>query len=420
MKTKVKNIFFLLILSVTGVLNAQTVNIGDLYITPGTIMSTVGAMDNKSSGNLFNDGDFYLYSHYNNDGLVTFSTGSKTGITRMRGLSVFQNLSGSMPMQWYDGEFNNNLVQPAFHLSNEVSISGTSDFQQGIIDDDNYGGLLVFENAANHINVSDASHVDGKVQKNGDVAFIFPIGDKQKYRFAGIAAPDEVLSSFTGKYFYNNSNALYSHNNKAGVIDLINNQEYWILDKTAGKSDVILTLSWDEATTTPANIVVSPQSAIHIVRWDVTQSLWVDEGGIVDSANKTVTTPINVSGYNVFTTARIDESQIVLPCNTLVVYNALSPNGDDKNDFFKIDGLSECSTDNTVEIYNRWGVKVFETNNYGSSGNVFKGYSEGRTTISKGELLPEGTYFYVLNFKYKSSSSTNQTIKKSGYLYLNN
>ena len=416
MKSKNKYILLTLLSLFSGILTAQTVNIGDLYITEGTIMSTVGAMDNKSSGNLFNDGDFFVYSHYNNDGLVTFSTGSTNGMTRMRGFSGSQEISGSSPMEWYNAEFKNSNIQPAFLLSNEVSISGTSDFQQGIIDDDNYGGLLVFEKGAESINVSDNSFVDGKVKKNGKDAFIYPIGDKNKYRFAGISAPTEVLSSFTGKYFYENSDALYPHNDRAEGITLINNQEYWTLDKTAGNSDVMLTLSWDEASTTPADILVSPQSSIHIVRWDAAQKLWIDEGGVVDSDKKTVTTPLNVSGYNVFTTARVDDSSIVLPCSTLTIFNAVSPNGDNKNDYFKIDGLTECSSDNTVEIYNRWGVKVFETNNYDSNGNVFRGYSEGRVTISKDKMLPTGTYFYILNFKYSGAKS--QTVKKSGYLYL--
>ena len=419
MKIGIKNIIFILVLFISGLMQAQTVNIGDLYISPGTIISTVGALDNKSTGTLFNDGDFYVYSHYNNDGLVSFTTGSTTGITRMRGMFGYQDISGSIPMEWYDGEFYNSKVQPAFHLSNEVSISGTSDFQKGIVDDDNYGGLLVFENNANHINVDNESHVDGKVKKNGNRSFIYPIGDKKIYRFAGISAPDELISSFTGKYFYDNSNSLYPHTSKSSSIGIINDQEYWTLDKTAGTSDVILTLSWDESTTTPANITVSPQSDIRIVRWDAAKNLWVDEGGIVDSVNKTVTTPINVSGYNVFTTARLDDS-IILPCSTLIVYNAVSMNDDGINDYFKIGGLTECSADNTVEIYNRWGVKVFETSNYGSNGNVFKGYSEGRTTISKGQLLPIGTYFYILNIKYKTATNLTQTVKKSGYLYLNN
>jgi gliding motility-associated-like protein len=416
MKSKNQNILLTLLLFCSGLLTAQTVNVGDLIIAPGTIVSTVGAMDNKSTGNLFNDGEFYLYSHYNNDGLVTFTSGTRSGMTRMRGLSGAQQISGTIPMEWYNAEFKNSTIQPAFDLSNEVSISGTSDFQQGIIDDDNYGGLLVFESGSKHINVSDNSYVDGKVQKNGQEDFIYPVGDKNKYRFAGISAPAEVLSSFTGKYFYENSNSLYPHINKASDINLINNQEYWTLDKTAGNSDVMLTLSWDETSTTPADVLVSPQSAIHIVRWDAAQNLWIDEGGVVDSDKKTVTTPVNVSGYNVFTTARVDEG-IVLSCSTLTVYNAVSPNGDNKNDYFKIDGLTECATDNTVEIYNRWGVKVFETNNYDSNGNVFRGYSEGRVTVSKDKLLPTGTYFYIINVRYPSVK--NQTIKKSGYLYLN-
>ncbi|MDA6072748.1 gliding motility-associated C-terminal domain-containing protein [Flavobacterium sp. AC] len=415
MKSKKQNIFLTLLSLLSLGLTAQTINTGDLYITEGTIMSSVGAVDNKSSGNLFNDGDFFVYSHYNNDGLVTFSTGSTKGITRMRGLSGSQEISGSAPIEWYNAEFKNSNVQPAFYLSNEVNIFGKADFQKGIVDDDNYGGLLVFEKGAEATNVSDNSFVDGKVQKNGKDAFIYPIGDKNKYRFAGISAPQEILSSFTAKYFYENSNVLYPHNDKAEGIQIINNQEYWTLDKTAGNSDVMLTLSWDETSTTPADILVSPQSEIHIVRWDASKKLWIDEGGIVDSDKKTVTTPINVSGYNVFTTARVDGG-IILACSTLIVHNAVSPNGDNKNDYFKIDGLSECSTDNTVEIYNRWGVKVFETNNYDSNGNVFKGFSEGRVTISGDRLLPTGTYFYILNIKYSGTKS--QTIKKAGYLYL--
>ena len=88
--SKNRSLFTLLLISYIGV--AQTVNVGDLYISPGTIMSTVGAMDNKSTGNLFNDGDFYVYSHYNNDGLVSFSSGSTTGITRMRGMFGYQDM----------------------------------------------------------------------------------------------------------------------------------------------------------------------------------------------------------------------------------------------------------------------------------------------------------------------------------------
>lgn len=391
----------------------QTTNIGEVSILPNTIMSTVETLDNVETGNFVNDGELFLYSHFNNDGLVTYTSGEK-GYTRFQG-TVLQKIEGSVPSEFYDVIFNNPSPQPAFHLYGEMRIGGNVDFFKGIVQDDDFGGLLVFENDATHTNTDNESHVDGEVRKNGNSEFQYPIGDKELYRYARISAPSEVLSSFTGKYFYENSNQLYSHLNKADRISLINNQEYWTLDKTGGNSDVMLTLSWDETATTPTDIVVSPQSSIHIVRWDVTQKRWIDEGGVVDSDKKTVTTPMNVSGYNVFTTARVDDN-VVLPCSKLIVHNAFSPNGDNRNEYFKIDGLTDCSSDNTVEIYNRWGVKVFETNNYDSNGNVFKGYSEGRVTMAKDKMLPTGTYFYILNIKYMGAKP--QTIKKSGYLYL--
>jgi hypothetical protein len=78
-----------------------------------------------------------------------------------------------------------------------------------------------------------------------------------------------------------------------------------------------------------------------------------------------------------------------------------------------IKGL-DCYTDNSIEIYNRWGVKVYETQGYDNSIRVFRGYSEGRVTINKSEPLPNGTYYYVL--KYKDFNGNGLT--KTGFLYL--
>jgi uncharacterized repeat protein (TIGR01451 family)/gliding motility-associated-like protein len=96
------------------------------------------------------------------------------------------------------------------------------------------------------------------------------------------------------------------------------------------------------------------------------------------------------------------------------VFNAFSPNGDSKNTRFYIQGL-ECYPDNTVEIYNRWGVLVYNIDKYNNEDRAFKGYSEGRSTIKQAEGLPVGTYFYIL--KYKDSDS--KAHEQSGYLYIN-
>ncbi|MNY32227.1 hypothetical protein D3C86_1664300 [compost metagenome] len=92
----------------------------------------------------------------------------------------------------------------------------------------------------------------------------------------------------------------------------------------------------------------------------------------------------------------------------------MSPNEDGMNDYFKIEGI-ENYEENNVEIYNRWGVKVFEASGYDNVTNTFKGFSEGRATVAKGEKLPVGTYFYIINAK---SETGGKSFKKSGYLYL--
>lgn len=101
----------------------------------------------------------------------------------------------------------------------------------------------------------------------------------------------------------------------------------------------------------------------------------------------------------------------------VVVYNALSPDGDGSNDIFLLDGI-DCYPKNRVEIFNRWGVSVFETRGYNNADKVFKGYSDGRSTVSRSSQLPTGTYFYVLSYEYQNGA-TARTIEKSGYLYIN-
>lgn len=105
---------------------------------------------------------------------------------------------------------------------------------------------------------------------------------------------------------------------------------------------------------------------------------------------------------------------LVLNGCEIKVFSAFSPNGDTKNSRFYIQGL-ECYPDNTVEIYNRWGVLVYDTDHYNNQDRVFVGVSQGRATVKQSDGLPAGTYFYTL--KYRDSGSNQHEL--SGYLYLN-
>ncbi|MEZ0131781.1 gliding motility-associated C-terminal domain-containing protein, partial [Flavobacterium sp. LBUM151] len=85
------------------------------------------------------------------------------------------------------------------------------------------------------------------------------------------------------------------------------------------------------------------------------------------------------------------------------IFNAVSANGDNQNERFYIQGL-ECYPDNSVQIFNRWGVLVFEREHYNNAEIAFRGVSEGRATIKDSNGLPEGTYYYIIRYKDKRSN----------------
>ncbi|MDW5289142.1 gliding motility-associated C-terminal domain-containing protein [Formosa sp. PL04] len=391
---------------------AQTVNEGMLYVGEGTAFSTVERFDNLSSGAFYNDGETFIYSHFNNDGVLDFY--ENTGVTNFMG-TANQNVSGTQISYLYNVLFNNSSNLNPFHLSGEINISGTTDFYDGIVDNDNYGGQITFNTNGSHVNTSDNSHVDGSVNKFGDLEFTFPIGDGGYYRFAGISAPGESSALFDGKFYFENSNNLHSHVLKEVAIEEIDNAEYWIINKVNNNSENgLITLSWRDVTTPSSMIEAAQQDALTIVRWDETTNMWVDEGGVINTGDQTITTSAN--NYGVFTLGRLN-SDLDLPCE-LIVYNYVTPNGDGKNDYFIIEqSYTNCARNLNVQVYNRWGVKVFETDDYGEKGNVFNGHSSGRLTIKDSDVLPASTYYYIANYQY-GSEAENKSHKQAGFLYL--
>jgi gliding motility-associated-like protein len=74
-------------------------------------------------------------------------------------------------------------------------------------------------------------------------------------------------------------------------------------------------------------------------------------------------------------------------CLDLVTVNdVITPNDDGDNDFWVLENISYTEGCN-VQIFNRWGTQVYETNSYD---NTWDGKSEG------GDILPEGVYYYII------------------------
>ncbi len=97
----------------------------------------------------------------------------------------------------------------------------------------------------------------------------------------------------------------------------------------------------------------------------------------------------------------------------VIADNAMSANGDDKNDYFHIVGI-ENYPDNQVTIYSHNGEKVFTISHYDNRQRVFKGIVEGEVSLSNTAYLPQDTYFYLIEYY----DENRQLQRQIGWLYL--
>eukprot|EP01136_Pigoraptor_vietnamica_P013574 Opistho-1_new@54731 len=97
-----------------------------------------------------------------------------------------------------------------------------------------------------------------------------------------------------------------------------------------------------------------------------------------------------------FMTNQFCEGEAVGEIKTEIrAYNLVSPTGDNENDSWVIDCISNYPNNN-VKVFNRYGVLVYEGNGYDNNVVMFKGIGENGV-YSLGNDLPDGTYFYVIN-----------------------
>jgi gliding motility-associated-like protein/uncharacterized repeat protein (TIGR01451 family) len=253
-----------------------------------------------------------------------------------------------------------------------------------------------------------------------------------------VATPTQVGRG-TKTYYAQSSNDTCSSLTRTAVILTINSCSLEVI-KTADKSNydtlgevitytieirntgnvdlhqVIVTDPLTNLNTTIESLAVGASKVFTEV-YTVTQSD-LNSNSVINIASATGLTPNNINVSNSDTV--VVEKSIVLPCGLVTVHNAFSPNGDGINELFIIDNIdnTNCYPENTVEIYNRWGVLVFETKGYNNTTNAFNGTSRGRTTIDQSSGLPTGTYYYILNYTFVDGNGQSQVSKKAGYLYL--
>ena len=119
---------------------------------------------------------------------------------------------------------------------------------------------------------------------------------------------------------------------------------------------------------------------------------------------------VKSSTYGVEKTAKVKVT--ITNDADLEFYNAISTDEGSPNNGFIIKNI-DLYPDNNLKIFNRYGVLVYEKDGYTNT-DPFKGISTGRATVNKDGKLPQGTYYYVLEY----TDGQNQKQQKAGWLYI--
>ena len=93
----------------------------------------------------------------------------------------------------------------------------------------------------------------------------------------------------------------------------------------------------------------------------------------------------------------LNDDCVVLPCGAedVVISKAVTTYTDGKNDFFTVTGVETCGFTVELQIFNRWGAMIYESQNYQNDWNG----STSKGSIGSSNYVPTGTYYYVINLR---------------------
>lgn len=183
-----------------------------------------------------------------------------------------------------------------------------------------------------------------------------------------------------------------------------------VYDHTVDPADAGEDMELCQHETTTATLGATAATSTAVGSW----SLLAGSGNITSPGDPNSTVTGLALGSNVFVWtlnngacgSTSDTVRIVLKdCLSLKIPNAFSPNEDGVNDIYTIENI-QYYPQNTFVVFNRWGNKVFEATPYT---NTWDGTSQFGSAF--GELLPESTYYYVLDPGTGDEAFT-------GYIYL--
>ena len=259
-----RKLFLLPLCLLALIVNAQVnfYNNGILkFSSSGDIVYINGAFTNTGSASLTNNGRFYVLGNIDNSE-ASMSVGA--GTLYLIGSSA-QTVSGSEPFKTYGFETNNSA---GIVLNNNISVSGTHTFSNGVIATSATPHYLIYESGSSYSGSGDNKHVKGWVKKIGSTNFAFPVGNGTYLRPVAL----ENLSGsseFNVKYDMPTSNT----NQLEPPLLAVNPYEYWEINKVSGGSASVH-MNWDNTKVTFPCYLTGDMAASYF-----DGSNWTDQSG---------------------------------------------------------------------------------------------------------------------------------------------
>lgn len=347
------------------------------------------ALYNTGNLQIHEEGQMGFHTNLINDGVFDENFGL-AGFYGELPLTV----SGAFPATFFDVEIlnpDNISLNTSLNVRNNTNFI-TGDFFTTKTLTDNY---LNFLDDATSNGSGDISKVDGYAAVSNKQNFTFPVGDEFQLRQLIMNSTAENVFTKCAYFFEDPNNPAsfstgFNTATTANGIGSVSTTEFWKLE---GSVPSTIQISWNERS--DVGTIVTDINELGIVGWQKSSNQWVGLGNGLATGDLTQGFVGSVSfipdDYEVITFANNNGEivELINPDNFLV-----TPNGDGINDFLVIPE-TDLSPNNSIQIFDRYGLKVFEMNNYT---NEFGGFATTNNfVISKDKGLPSGVYFYILS-----------------------
>lgn len=273
----------------------------------------------------------------------------------------------------------------------DITIENELNLTDGLLVSQNNSRIVILGSAV-VAGGSDASHIRGPVYHRGAGNKTFPLGNGSLYLPVSLLNVEGNSPEVGFSAFELDNGSLQTSPSLKSVSD----RRYWEMDLISGSvsnSSIVLPVRNEEVGENTEAIVVAQAESVTDPFENLGQSAF--QGTL---SNGMVTSRSAVS-KKVFAVGTAVSGE------GIVIYNAISPNGDAFNNVLII-GNIENHQPNKFSLFNRWGDKVFEIQDYDNGTRAFR----GKSNIGGEKELVSGTYFYNIE--------TESGLRVNGFLAL--